>query len=81
MARVRYEDDDEEFEEDDEYDGLDGPDLGPDERDADLLDGSWERRYYTEPSARGRDWRSIQVGIGLLLVMALVLPLILAAMP
>jgi hypothetical protein len=56
----------------------DEPDLGPDERDADLMDGTWEQRYYAEPAAR-RDWQSIYVGIALLILMAMLIPLILAA--
>ena len=56
---------------DDDFD--DGPDLGPDERDRDLMDGSWEENYYAG-RVRGRDWRSVGIGIGLLVVIGLVLP-------
>jgi len=73
-------DDDEDVDEIELGDGDDGPDLGPDERDADLMDGSWERRYYTQPTAR-RDWQSVYVGIALIIVMAMLVPLIMAAFP
>lgn len=48
-----------------------GPDLGPDERDADLLDGSWEERYYAG-RLRTRDWNSVSLGLALLLLFAIV---------
>jgi hypothetical protein len=75
----------ERFDDEDEFDDLDdeeefedeGPDLGPDERDADLLDGTWELRYYTQQE-RPRDWRSIYVGIAILVSVALLLPALLA---
>ena len=51
-------------------------DLGPDERDMDLLDGSWEERHYSG-QIRQRDWQSIGIAIGLLLLIALILPAIL----
>lgn len=51
-------------------------DLGPDERDLDLLDGTWEEQYYTG-RLRRRDWTSIWVGLGLLAVLSLILPLLL----
>lgn len=47
-----------------------GPDLGPDERDRDLLDGSWEEDYYAG-RVRTRDWRAITVGISLLVLAAM----------
>ena len=47
-------------------------DLGPDERDMDLLDGGWEERYYSG-QLRQRDWRSIRIGISLVLLIALLL--------
>ncbi|HEX6031100.1 MAG TPA: hypothetical protein VFY90_06695 [Tepidiformaceae bacterium] len=50
----------------------DEPDLGPDERDADLLDGSWEHRYYAG-RIQTRDWRSISVAISILILLAFVL--------
>jgi hypothetical protein len=46
---------------------------GPDERDMDLLDGTWEERYYAG-QARGLDWGTIALAIALLVVIALVLP-------
>ncbi|MGI8926911.1 MAG: hypothetical protein ACR2HN_09740 [Tepidiformaceae bacterium] len=51
----------------------DGPALGPDERDMDLLDGSWEQRYYSGRE-RGRDWSAIGTGLALLILAALLLP-------
>lgn len=59
---------------DDEADEWDDDEaLGPDERDADLLDGSWEQRHYAGQVAR-RDWTAIYVGIALLIVISLVVP-------
>lgn len=54
-------------------DGDPGPDLGPDERDGDLLDGSWEMRYYAGRE-NPRDWTTVYIGIGILIVVSLVLP-------
>lgn len=51
----------------------DGPGLGPDERDRDLLDGSWEEKYYSG-RVRSIDWTTIGVALGLLAVIGLVLP-------
>ncbi|MGE5595386.1 MAG: hypothetical protein ACM3S1_05055 [Hyphomicrobiales bacterium] len=51
----------------------DEPDLGPDERDMDLMDGSWEQQYYAGQQKR-RDWHAIQVGLGLLVLIALLIP-------
>lgn len=50
-------------------------DLGPDERDLDLLDGSWEERYYSG-QLRQRDWQTILLGLALLVVVAMVVPLV-----
>ncbi|MEX0781181.1 MAG: hypothetical protein WD557_00915 [Dehalococcoidia bacterium] len=65
-----YDDEDEleDAEEDEEVD------LGPDERDLDLLDGTWEDDYYAG-RVRTRDWRNITVAISLLIVVAMVLSL------
>lgn len=59
----------------------DGDDFapGPDERDRDLLDGSWEERYYAG-RARRRDWSAVGVGVTLLVLLALVLPILLVAL-
>ena len=57
----------------------DGPDernLGPDERDLDLLDGSWEQDYYSG-RLKSADWRSIGIGLALLLLIALTVPAVL----
>lgn len=62
---------DEEFDDDIDY----GPDLGPDERDADLLDGSWEERYYAGRT-RGRDWQAIGVALALLALLGMLIPAI-----
>lgn len=55
------------------YDDEPGPDLGPDERDMDLIDGTWEERYYTG-RVHQRDWSNVFLAIGLLVVLSLVLP-------
>ena len=61
---------------DDDDDGdAPGPGLGPDERDLDLMDGSWEDRYYGG-RIRPRDWNSIGVAISLLVLLALIVPAI-----
>jgi hypothetical protein len=53
------------------------PDLGPDERDRDLLDGSWEQEYYSGQQ-KVRDWNAAMVGVALLVVAAIVIPMLLA---
>lgn len=53
----------------------DGPDLGPDDRDMDLMDGSWEERYY-QGRIRTRDWQSVGVGLSLLVLLGLLIPAI-----
>lgn len=75
--RVRYEDEDSDEAEDETYE--DEVDLGPDDRDADLMDGRWEDRYYSG-QVRKRDWNSIYLAVGLVIVMAMVLPVVLAAL-
>ena len=49
-------------------------DLGPDERDRDLLDGSWEDSYY-KGDVKQRDWHAIYVGIAIVVLAAILLPL------
>ncbi len=71
MVRVP-EPDEYEISDDDEFDE-DEVDLGPDERDADLLDGSWEEDYYAG-RLRRRDWSSIGVAVALLFLLGLLLP-------
>ncbi len=56
------------------------PDLGPDERDRDLLDGTWEQQYYGGRQ-RSRDWSGVYTAFALLLVLALIVPLIAAVTP
>ena len=73
MGRVL---DDDEIDEDAYFDDEE-PDLGPDERDADILDGSWEQQYYTRRQPRRGDWEAVKVGVGLLIIIALVAPLLL----
>lgn len=46
---------------------------GPDERDMDLLDGSWEEDYYAG-QAGSRDWSAVALGIALIVVIAMVVP-------
>lgn len=46
---------------------------GPDERDRDLIDGTWEQRYYSGQH-RERNWGAIGLAMGIVLVMAMVLP-------
>ena len=53
-----------------------GPDLGPDERDMDLMDGSWEQRYYSGKQ-RTRDWNAIGMGIAVLVLVSLIVPMFL----
>ena len=59
----------------DEQDFDDG--LGPDERDRDLMDGSWEREYYSG-RVKSRNWNAIGVGIAILVLAGLILPMILS---
>jgi hypothetical protein len=70
----------ERYEDFDDYDDEDEDlILGPDERDRDLLDGSWERQYYAT-ERRSRDWGAIGVGVALLLLMGMLLPSLLIAL-
>lgn len=77
MVRVSDPDEYEIYDEDevDEFDE-DDVELGPDERDADLLDGSWEEAYYAG-RVRRRDWNSIAAAIGILFLLGLLLPTLL----
>ena len=54
----------------------DGPDLGPDERDRDLMDGSWEQRYYSG-RVRSLDWNAIIVGVSILVLAGFLVPVVL----
>ena len=66
-----YDAEDEEYE---VFDDDDEPvDLGPDERDRDLLDGSWEEAYYAG-RVRRRDWNSVGVAVALLALIGMLLP-------
>ncbi len=50
--------------------------LGPDERDRDLLDGSWEAEHYSG-RRKTRDWNTITAAVALLVLIALVVPMLL----
>lgn len=54
----------------------DEPELGPDERDRDLMDGSWEERYYAG-RIRRRDWSSVLLALALLALIGMIIPAIL----
>lgn len=54
-------------------DDWEGPHLGPDEHDRDLMDGSWEERYY-QGRHRTRDWNGIMTGLGLLVLLGMLVP-------
>jgi len=69
---------DEEEEEDDAIpldDFVEGPDLGPDERDRDLMDGTWERDYYGG-KLKSVNWNAIVVAVSLLILAGLIVPLV-----
>lgn len=51
-------------------------DLGPDERDRDLMDGTWEAEYYSG-RRRTRDWNAIGAAIAIVVLAALVVPMLL----
>lgn len=50
---------------------------GPDERDRDLMDGSWEQEYYSG-RIKTRNWNAIGVGIAILVLAGLIVPMILS---
>lgn len=78
-TRQEFEDPDDEFDEDEDVISLDfddGPDLGPDERDRDLMDGTWEQEHYGG-RRKSRDWNAIGLGIALLVIIAMLLPMVL----
>ena len=54
----------------------DEPDLGPDERDRDLMDGSWEDNYYAG-EVKTRDWNTIIAGVSLIVLISLAIPMLL----
>lgn len=53
------------------WDDNDAP--GPDERDRDLMDGSWEQRYYSG-RIRHFDWNNLLIALALLAVLGMLLP-------
>ncbi len=61
------------YEEDDDEDG---PDLGPDERDLDLMDGSWEQEYYSG-RLKTRNWNAIGAGVAIVVLAAILVPIFL----
>lgn len=68
--------DEEEFDGDDAVElESDERDLGPDERDLDLMDGSWEQEYYAG-RMKTRNWNAIGAGIALIVVASLLIPMI-----
>jgi hypothetical protein len=75
---VRDDDDDaQDGDFDDDLGDIDDPEnLGPDERDRDLMDGTWEQKYYAGET-RSRDWNAVYVGIALLFLIAIIVPAIL----
>ncbi|MEO8539690.1 MAG: hypothetical protein ABI577_08110 [bacterium] len=68
--------DDQENDDDQTPLGDDAP--GPDERDLDLMDGSWEQEYYSG-RVKTRNWNAIGAGIALLVLAGLLVPVIAAA--
>ena len=69
------------YEDHDDYDDEDDDlVLGPDERDRDLLDGTWEQEYYAREQRPSRDWGAIGVGFAVLLLLAMILPTLLIAL-
>ena len=56
--------------------GPEEADLGPDEHDMDLMDGSWEEKYYSG-RVRSFNWRAITAALGVLVLIALLVPALL----
>jgi len=74
-----YEEDEEEDDDPIPLDAFDdGPNLGPDERDRDLMDGTWERDYYGG-KLRSVNWNAIVVAVSLLVLAGLIVPLVYGA--
>ena len=71
---VRDEEEDDDLDEFDE--GEDLVDLGPDERDRDLMDGTWEVEHYSGRH-KTRDWNTITAGVALIVLIALIVPMFL----
>lgn len=72
-VRDEDEEEDDDYEEDEQDDFVD---LGPDERDRDLMDGSWEAEHYSG-RRKSRDWNTITAGVAVLVLIALVFPMLL----
>jgi hypothetical protein len=71
-------DDDEDADVDEEWDEDEVYAPGPDARDRDLMDGSWEERYYTG-RVRQFDWTNVLIALALLALIGLVVPGLLVA--
>lgn len=74
---------DEDFDEEEsvfeDEDDREGPLLyGPDERDRDLLDGTWERKHYGG-KARSFNWEAIYPWLAAILILSMVIPVVLVA--
>ena len=50
--------------------------LGPDEHDMDLMDGTWEEKYYSG-RVRSFNWRAVTASLGVLVLIALLVPALL----
>ncbi len=68
---------------DDEQEEAEGPFRndapGPDERDRDLMDGSWEAEYYSGRK-KTRNWNAIGAGVAILVLAGLIVPMVVGAM-
>jgi hypothetical protein len=73
-VHVRDDEEDDELDEFAEEEEL--VNLGPDERDRDLMDGTWEAEHYSGRQ-KTRDWNTISAGVALIVLMALIVPMFL----
>jgi hypothetical protein len=64
--------DGDELEDDLEEEGID---LGPDDRDRDLMDGTWAQKYYSG-KMKSRNWNAITAGVALVVVASLIIPML-----
>lgn len=69
---IRIADDEEPYQDDYKNDAP-----GPDERDRDLMDGSWEQEYYSG-RIKTRNWNAIGIAIAILVVAGLIVPMVLS---
>ena len=49
---------------------------GPDERDRDLIDGTWERKYYSG-KLRQFNWAALYPWLAFILILSMVIPVVL----